>query len=118
MDKLLLLILSIRVSGFPFEDKSAKMLRKEMTEKILAACFEVSNVLGSGFLESVYEKSLLVALRHKNISAQAQVPLTVSFRGEVVGNFVADIVVEKKVLLELKAVRELLPYIRHSSSTI
>lgn len=77
----------------------------EITEQILSACFEVSNELGHGFLESVYERSLLVALAHKGLKAESQVPLQVDFRGQKVGEFFADIVVEGRILLELKAVK-------------
>ena len=80
------------------------MLHEELTGKILQACFEVSKELGAGFLESVYEKSLLVALKQKNLQAAAQIPLLVKFRGVIVGEFYADILVEGKVLIELKAV--------------
>ena len=80
------------------------MLYQELTAKILEACFEVSNELGSGFLESVYEKALLVALRQKGLNAASQIPIGVMFRDVLVGEFYADILVENKVLLELKAV--------------
>jgi GxxExxY protein len=85
------------------------LLHEELTGRVLEACFEVSNELGAGFLESVYEKALLVALRQKRIEAKAQVPMNVDFRGQVVGEFSADIVVEDKVVLELKAVKALTP---------
>ena len=85
------------------------MLFEELTQQVIAACFEVINELGFGFLESVYEKALLVVLRQKGISAAAQVPLKVLFRGEIVGEFFADILVENKLVIELKAVRTLLP---------
>lgn len=85
------------------------MLHEELTSKILEACFEVINELGAGFLESVYENALLVALTHKNIQTESQVSLCVEFRGQEIGRFCADILVEGKVLLELKAVRQLLP---------
>lgn len=85
------------------------MLHEKLTEIILAACFEVSNELGTGFLESVYEKALLIALKDKGIVALQQVPLKVSFRNQTVGDFVADMVVENKVLIELKAMKNLLP---------
>jgi GxxExxY protein len=81
----------------------------ELTEKIIAACFEVSNELGICFLESVYEKALLVALCDKGLSAERQVPLKVDFRDVVVGEFFADILVEGKIILELKSVKGLLP---------
>lgn len=89
--------------------ETKRMLYEELTEEILAACFEVSNELGSGFLESVYEKALLIALRDKGIAAKPQIPLNVVFRGETVGDFLADILVEGKIILELKAVKTLLP---------
>ncbi len=86
-----------------------ELLHKDLTAKILEACFEVSNELGAGFLESVYGKALLVALRQKGIKAEGQIPLAVIFRDEVVGEFVADILVENKVILELKAAKVLAP---------
>lgn len=85
------------------------VLHKELTEKIIAACFDVSNELGAGFLESVYEKALLIALADRGIDAKLQVPLQVKFRDQIVGDFFADIVVEKKSLVELKAVKSLAP---------
>ncbi len=85
------------------------LLHEELTRKIIEACFEVSNELGAGFLESVYEKALLVALEQKGLRAKAQVPLDVCFRGITVGTFFADILVESKVIVELKAVKSLLP---------
>lgn len=80
------------------------MLFEDLTGKILEACFEVSNELGAGFLESVYEKSLFVALKQKELDSVCQVPLKVKFRNVIVGDFFADILVEEKVLIELKAV--------------
>jgi GxxExxY protein len=80
-----------------------------LTKQILQACFEVSNELGSGFLESVYEKSLFLALESLGLRVRSQVPLKVWFRDKVVGDFYADIVVNNQVLIELKAVRKLAP---------
>lgn len=85
------------------------MIFDELTSEILQACFEVSRELGAGFLESVYEKSLFVALRQKGLSVACQVPLKVKFRGVIVGEFYADILVEEKVLVELKAVSRIMP---------
>ena len=85
------------------------LLHEDLTETILKACFEVSNELGAGFLESVYEKALLIALRQQGLKAENQVPVSVTFRGEGVGDFFADILVERKVLIELKAVKTLAP---------
>jgi GxxExxY protein len=80
-----------------------------LSEKVLAACFEVMNELGAGFLESVYEKALLIVLRDKGIAAKSQVPLSVMFRGEKVGEYFADILVEDKIIIELKAARAIAP---------
>ena len=86
-----------------------KLVEKELTQKILGACMDVSNELGSGFLEGVYEKAVLVALRQKGLKAEAQVPLAVEFRGHIVGEFYADIVVEDAVIVELKVARSIGP---------
>src|SRR5215216_2032077 len=80
---------------------------RELTEKIIKVFFEVYNELGHGFLESVYEKALSIALTGGGLSVQRQVPIPVWFRGQKVGDFSADILVNEVVLLELKAVRAL-----------
>jgi GxxExxY protein len=77
---------------------------EELTAKILEACFEVINELGSGFLESVYQNALVIALRQKGLKFEAQAALPVAFRDEIVGQFYADLFVENKVIVELKAV--------------
>lgn len=84
-----------------------RLAHEALTEKILEACFDVINELGAGFLESVYEKALLFALREKGLKAESQVPLNVKFRDNLVGEFYADILVEGAVILELKAVTSL-----------
>ena len=69
--------------------------------------YEVYNELGHGFLESVYEEAMAVALPQAGLKLERQVPLRVTFRGAVVGDFRADLLVENAVLLELKAAREI-----------
>lgn len=83
------------------------LLYQEITEKILGACFAVHNELGSGFLESVYHHALMITLAEKNLSSVKEFPLSVCFHGQVVGQFYADILVEEKVIVELKAVTAL-----------
>jgi GxxExxY protein len=85
------------------------LLYEGLTSQIMKACFEVINELGAGFLESVYHNALLFTLRQNGLKAESQVPTQVMFRGLVVGQFIADILVEDKVLVELKAVTTLLP---------
>lgn len=83
------------------------LLYEDLTRKILEACFEVSNELGAGFLESVYHKSLAISLRQKGLQVRSEAPISVVFRGQNVGEFYADLLVEEKVIVELKAVSTL-----------
>lgn len=83
------------------------MLHQELTRKIIGCAFEVQNELGVGFLESVYEKAMVVALAQSGIPVQAQAPINVSFRGVIVGSFYADLLVNERVIVELKTVSEL-----------
>ena len=86
-----------------------ELIHEELTEKIIGACFEVYNELGFGFLESVYEKALVIVLQEKGLKSVTQMPFSVNFRGQRIGDFFADIVVEEIVLLELKAVSSFRP---------
>jgi GxxExxY protein len=79
----------------------------ELTGKIIKVFYEVYNELGYGFLESVYENALVIALRASGLQAEPQKPIQVWFRGQPVGNFEADILVASLILLELKATRTL-----------
>jgi len=85
----------------------AVMDYQELTEKIIGAAYTVHNRMGYGFLESVYEKCLLIELAEAGLFCQAQAPLAVHYNDAVVGNFVADIVVEETVIVELKSVTKL-----------
>jgi len=76
------------------------MIYEELSAKILEACFEVSNELGAGYVESVYEQALI----QKQVPAVRQVPLNVTFRGAIVGEFRADMIIDGKILMEIKAV--------------
>lgn len=81
----------------------------KLTQKVIGAAFAVHNTLGFGFLESVYEKSLAVELRRLGIVHQLQAPIHVRYEGEIVGDFVADILIEKTLIVELKSVAKLAP---------
>jgi GxxExxY protein len=80
---------------------------EELTKQIIGCSYQVYNTLGSGFLESVYERSLLIELRSAGLLAQPQVGLEVLYREFPVGQFFADIIVEDKVIIELKAIEQL-----------
>ena len=80
-----------------------KIIEKELVYKINSCVFEVYRELGHGFLERVYEKALLIEFDSQRLKAQAQVPIQVHYKGEIVGDYYADLVVEDKVIIELKA---------------
>jgi GxxExxY protein len=79
----------------------------DLTEKIIGCAYDVYNTLGAGFLESVYEQSLLIELREQGFIAQNQVHLDVFYRGQPVGCFAPDIIVNDSVIVELKAIESL-----------
>ena len=96
-----------------------------LTERVLGAVFEVSNNLGSGFLEKVYERALLRELSLRGIRASSQASLTITYKGQCAGEYFADILVEDVLLVELKCVDRLanehtaqcLNYLRASGRT-
>ena len=79
----------------------------DITYLINGAIFEVNRELGAGFLEKVYENALLIELIGKGLKALNQVPIQVKYKGQTVGEYYADIVVEDQIILELKAVDKL-----------
>jgi len=81
----------------------------ELTEKITGIFYDVYNELGYGFLECVYEESLVIVLHEARLAVDRQILLPVWFRGHKVGHFRADVMVENSVLLELKSARSLDP---------
>ena len=87
----------------------AEYKHQELTEAIIGAFYEVYNELGYGFLESVYQEAMLVVLRPKSMTVEAQRSLPVWFRGENIGDFRPDLIVGNAVVAELKAARVLEP---------
>ncbi len=73
-----------------------------LTERILSVFFKVYNELGNGFVESVYARAMAIALIQDGLAVAAEVFIPVSFRGELIGTFRADLIVEGKVVLEFK----------------
>ena len=80
---------------------------RDLTEKIIGCAYRVYNTMGFGFLESVYEKCMLMELLKEGLNAESQKPITVYYENEVVGKFVADIIVEDTIVLELKSVKHI-----------
>ena len=85
----------------------ASLIHKELSDKVLGAAFTVHNVLGPGLLESAYEGAICVELKHLGLNVERQPVFPLSYRGEHIGAYVADLVVEGTIILELKAVKAL-----------
>jgi GxxExxY protein len=83
--------------------------QSELTEKIIGLFYKVYNELGYGFSERVYENALALELKNEGFTTDQQKPICVNYAGVVIGEYFADILVNDSVILELKAVKQLLP---------
>ena len=88
---------------------SGDFRHQALTRLIIGCAFDVINELGAGFIESVYERAMLVALGQVGVRVRRQQSIPVSFRGELVGEFYADLLVDEQVIVELKAIKRLAP---------
>ncbi len=88
-------------------DGKTRLLHSALTERIIGAFYEVYNELGHGFLESVYEKALSLELQRQGLVALRQQPIAVRYKGDLIGDYVADLIVQDAVILELKAIQRL-----------
>jgi GxxExxY protein len=89
--------------------QDTELKHQAITKTVIGCAFEVINELGAGFLECVYERALLLALRQKGLAVVPQHPATVMFRGECVGDFYADLFVEDKVIIDWENLSPCLP---------
>ena len=96
--------------GEDYDDKS----RDPLTEKIIAACYQVHNELGPGFVERIYLSALKVALKKFELNYEEEKEFGVSFQGERIGKFRTDLIIEDKVIVELKALEGRMPRIFES----
>ena len=80
-----------------------KIIYKDLSYRIVGLAIQVRKELGFGFLEKVYENALMVLLEENRIEAKQQFPIKVTFHGRIVGDYIADILVENQIILELKA---------------
>jgi GxxExxY protein len=83
------------------------MIHQEITSEVIGCFYKVYSTLGFGFLEKVYENALYHELINQGLFCQKQVPVTVYYQGFAVGDYYADIIVENKIILELKAAETL-----------
>ncbi|UYN91675.1 MAG: GxxExxY protein [Anaerolineales bacterium] len=79
----------------------------ELTKTIIGCAYEVGNTLGSGFLERVYENALAIELRAHGLQIAQQVPFKIKYKDAIVGDYFADLIVENRVIVEIKSVRAL-----------
>ena len=87
----------------------ASFIHKELSDKVLGAAFTVHNALGPGLLESAYEGAICVEFTHLGLRIERQPVFPLTYRDEYVGAYIADLVVEETIILELKAVKALSP---------
>jgi GxxExxY protein len=88
---------------------NADYLFADLTERVIAAAFNVHKALGAGFLESVYAKALQIELEEMGIAVQVELPITVYYLDRIVGEFRADLLVADEVIVEIKAIANLVP---------
>jgi GxxExxY protein len=87
-----------------------KIIHRDLSYKIVGLAIQVRRELGYGFLEKVYENALMVLFEENGISAEQQVPIKVNFHGREIGSYVADILVEDSIIIELKAIEMISKY--------
>ena len=86
-----------------------KLQYKEITEAIIGSAFEVHKILGYGFLEKVYQRAMQVELQLRGHKAELEPAMKVKFKGVIVGNYAADLLVDDKVIVELKVAKNYNP---------
>ena len=84
-----------------------ELMHGDVTREVIGAYYEVYNALGAGFLEALYQRAMGLALRSRGVSYKREVPMTVRFMGEIIGEYRADLVVANAVIVETKAVDKL-----------
>jgi GxxExxY protein len=85
------------------------MKHEEITDCIIRIFYQVYNELGYGFLERVYQNAFYIALKQEGLNVVAQQKIKVVFRGVIIGEFIADLVVESKIIIEIKAAESIVP---------
>ena len=91
------------------EIRARKMKHQDLTSKIIQCAYKVHNTLGFGFLEIIYQNALLIELLKAGLQAEKEKKIQVYYEAQLVGDYMADMIVENKVILELKSVKDLHP---------
>lgn len=92
------------------------LIHSDLTGKILKCCFEVAEELGSGFLELIYKNALIIALKQIGLSVESEKQFEIFFRKQKIGLYIADLIVNQTIVVELKCCKSLLP--EHQAQTI
>ena len=90
-------------------DMNSKIIEKELSYQIVNAAYEVHNQLGPGFLETIYEAAMVLELEARDHRVESQVRVPVYYRGQKIGEHILDLLVDEKIILELKAVADIAP---------
>jgi len=91
-------------------DKFSKLLYKDLTEKIIKAAYKVHNILGTGYLEVIYQNATLIELKNQALNCDTEKLVEIFYQNQKIGEHRLDLVVENKVILELKSVNEFHPF--------
>ncbi len=83
------------------------MKYEEITRSIIGCAYKVHNILGFGFLEKVYENALVMELKRAGLKVEQQFPINVYYYGKIIGEYFADVIVEDRIIIELKSVKNL-----------
>ena len=90
-------------------ETKTELLHSDISEKIISSCFDVIKELGAGFLENVYKNALYIVMKQKGLNVLAERLFEVVFRNQNIGKYIADLIVENLIIVELKCCKSLLP---------
>ncbi len=91
------------------DKNKVELIHKELTEKIIKAAYKVHNTLGPGYLESIYQNALIIELQNMGFKCDAEKSVKIFYSGHEIGEHRLDLIIEEKVIVELKAVSEFHP---------
>jgi GxxExxY protein len=98
-----------RANGTQMDTDNQDIKYKSLTEEIIKIFYRVYNKLGYGFLEKVYENALMIEFKKENVHAVSQFPIKVLYDDTIIGEYFVDVLVDKKVIIEIKAAKNLAP---------
>ena len=88
---------------------TTEIFERDLCDRIIGCAISVHRALGSSYMEKLYERALLIELEENGLKAKSQIPLQVTYKNHIIGDYKLDIIVENKVILELKACSKIIP---------